>query len=136
MLMVPLLLAFGLFFHISIVSGDYPIEQFSLNSGREIFDSNCAGCHGEKGDGSVFKGAFNYAKQSLAIIIRTIRDYKPMKFFGTIGLVLFLVGSIFDLFLLVHYLLTGVFTPYIFIGFIGSCFQTCRNGGYLFSFNL
>src|SRR4030042_2217623 len=32
----------------------------------------------------VFKGAFNYAKQSLAIIIRTIRDYKPMKFFGTI----------------------------------------------------
>ena len=59
-LMVPLLLAFGLFLHINIVSGDYPIEQFSLNSGREIFDSNCAGCHGEKGDGSVFKGAFDF----------------------------------------------------------------------------
>jgi len=67
-LMVPLLLAFGLFLHINIVSGDYPIEQFSLNSGREIFDSNCAGCHGEKGDGSVFKGAFNFTNNELMII--------------------------------------------------------------------
>ncbi len=66
-LMVPLLLAFGLFFHISIVSGDYPIEQFSLNSGREIFDSNCAVCHGEKGDGSVFKGAFDFTNNERMI---------------------------------------------------------------------
>ena len=48
-------------------SVDYPVERPSINSGREIFDSNCAGCHGEKGDGSVLKGSFNFTDNELMI---------------------------------------------------------------------
>ncbi len=57
-LVVPCLLTFSLFFSIDMTSGEYPVEKPSLSLGHEIFDSNCAGCHGEKGDGSL-KGAFN-----------------------------------------------------------------------------
>jgi len=32
----------------------------SIESGKDIYLSNCAGCHGEKGDGSGFPGAFNF----------------------------------------------------------------------------
>jgi len=56
---------FSLFFPIVLASGAYPVEKFSLSSGREIFNSNCAGCHGEKGDGSVLKGAFNFTDNEL-----------------------------------------------------------------------
>ncbi|HWQ96394.1 MAG TPA: c-type cytochrome [Candidatus Methylomirabilis sp.] len=66
-LVVPCLLTLSLFFSIGMASGDYPVEKLSLGSGREIFASNCAGCHGEKGDGSVLKGAFNFTDNELMI---------------------------------------------------------------------
>ncbi|MCL7413054.1 MAG: c-type cytochrome [ANME-2 cluster archaeon] len=49
----------SLFFSIA-ASGEYQVERPSVSSGREIFNSNCAGCHGEKGDGTALKGAFNF----------------------------------------------------------------------------
>lgn len=45
----------------------YPIEKPSISSGREIFNSNCADCHGEKGDGSLLKGSFNFTDNELMI---------------------------------------------------------------------
>jgi len=68
----------------------------------------------------VFKGAFDYATKSLLIIMRTVRDYKPLKFFGAIGVVLFLFGLIADIFLLIHYINNKQFTPYISVGFLGA----------------
>ncbi len=65
--LVPLLLALYLFFLISTASDSYQGERFSLSSGREIYDSNCAGCHGEKGDGSAFRGAFNFTNNEFMI---------------------------------------------------------------------
>ena len=35
-------------------------ESPSIESGKKIYLSNCAGCHGEKGDGSAFPGAFDF----------------------------------------------------------------------------
>lgn len=67
----------------------------------------------------VFRGAFNYAVKSLSIIFRTIRDYKPLKFFFSFGLGIFLIGLIADIVLLLHYLRSNQFSPYQFIGFIG-----------------
>ncbi len=66
-LVVPCLLTFSLFFSIGMTSGEYPVEKPSLSLGHEIFDSNCAGCHGEKGDGSAIKGAFNFTNDELMI---------------------------------------------------------------------
>lgn len=67
----------------------------------------------------VASSLFNYAFKSGNIIFRTIKDYRPLKFFGLTGLLLFLGGVGFDLFVLNHYLATGTFSPYKIFGFIG-----------------
>lgn len=69
-----------------------------------------------------------YASKSFWIIFRTIRDYKPLKFFGTIGAICFIIGLFFDLFLAIHYISTGQFTPYISVGFIGAYLNTMGIG--------
>ncbi|MBN1331464.1 glycosyltransferase family 2 protein [Candidatus Dojkabacteria bacterium] len=61
-----------------------------------------------------------YAFRTSWIIFRTIRDYKPLKFFGLLGLGIFVFGLFFDGFLLGHYILAAKFSPYISIGFIGA----------------
>ena len=68
--------------------------------------------------GSIMK----YTIRTLKIILRTLRDYKPMLFFGGMGLVSFLIGLFFELYLLVYYIFTGLLTPYKSFGFIGAGF--------------
>ena len=46
---------------------DYPYERPSIESGKKIYLSSCAGCHGEKGDGSTFPGAFNFSNSEKMI---------------------------------------------------------------------
>ena len=62
---------------------------------------------------------FKYALRTLKIIFRTLRDYKPMFFFGGGGGLSLLIGIVFVIILFIHYFLTGNFTPYKFLGFIG-----------------
>src|SRR5690606_12091115 len=52
-------------------------------------------------------------------ILRAFRDYAPLKFFGTVGLVLFVPGLIMGGFTLVHWIVVGTVTPYVTVGFIG-----------------
>lgn len=65
--------------------------------------------------GSILKYAFNTS----SIILKTLRDYKPMMFFGGMGGVLIGIGVILEIFLGIHFLITGDFTPYKFVGFTG-----------------
>ncbi len=44
----------------SAASGN-PDVSSSIESGKKIYLTNCAGCHGEKGDGSAFPGAFDFS---------------------------------------------------------------------------
>jgi glycosyltransferase involved in cell wall biosynthesis len=67
---------------------------------------------------------FNYAFRTSRIILKTLRDYKPMLFFGGIGGVLIAIGSFFALFLAVYYWFARVFTPYKSFGFIALGFIT------------
>lgn len=60
-----------------------------------------------------------YAYRTLKIIVRTIRDYKPMWFFGSMGGVCLLIGLGFEVFMFTHYFLTSSYTPYKSFGFIG-----------------
>jgi glycosyltransferase involved in cell wall biosynthesis len=60
-----------------------------------------------------------YAMKTSAIILRVLLDYRPQRVFGTIGLLSFLIGAGFVLFLFIHYLTSGSFTPYKTAGFIG-----------------
>ncbi len=60
-----------------------------------------------------------YALQSLAIVARTTRDYRPLRFFGALAAVLVALGTAALGFLLHHYLSTGALTPYKVLGFVG-----------------
>ena len=60
-----------------------------------------------------------YAIQTSKIILRVLLDYRPIRVFGTFGGICMLIGAGFESFLLVHYALTGTFTPYKATGFIG-----------------
>jgi glycosyltransferase involved in cell wall biosynthesis len=64
---------------------------------------------------SITKYALNTGK----IIMRTMLDYKPLYFFGNLGLFSLVIGILFVSYMLIHYLLTGAFTPYKSFGFIG-----------------
>jgi len=67
----------------------------------------------------VASNVFSYAIKTLKIILRSLRDYKPMLFFGGSGGISILIGLVFIIAMFIHYFLAGEFTPYKFFGFIG-----------------
>ena len=52
-------------------------------------------------------------------ILRAFRDYAPLRFFGILGLIIFVPGLIISGFVLDHWIRTGGITPYITFGVIG-----------------
>lgn len=53
-----------------------------------------------------------YAVQTSKIIFRCLKDYKPLYFFGSIALVVFLLGFIPGFLITVYWLITGAVTPF------------------------
>jgi len=60
-----------------------------------------------------------YGINTFKIILRTFRDYRPMLFFGSLGLLVLTVGLLFEAFVLVHYIRTSHVTPYKMYGIGG-----------------
>lgn len=60
----------------------------------------------------LIKNPLAYAINVITIIIKTIRDYKPLKFFGIPGLFIFSIGLLSGLFIFIRYILTGHTSPY------------------------
>ena len=79
----------------------------------------------------VTKNLFNYIWQIFKIILRTFRDYKPLKFFGTIGFLIFLAGLCLDIFILMYHLETGSFTPYKSVAFMGGFLNAVGMGVFI-----
>jgi glycosyltransferase involved in cell wall biosynthesis len=69
------------------------------------------------GTSRVASNLFRYAYYTTKIIVRTLRDYRPFRFFLAISLVLFGVGLGFAIFLLGHYVHSGSFSPHKWAGF-------------------
>ncbi|SDH35698.1 glycosyltransferase family 2 protein [Pseudomonas abietaniphila] len=63
--------------------------------------------------GSISKYAVNTSK----IIFRGYRDYFPLRFFWGISAVFAVPATIFSIVFVLHYLMTGAFTGYLFAGF-------------------
>jgi len=61
-----------------------------------------------KGDSRLISGLASYVKEAGGIIIKTYRDYAPLRVFSYIGTVFFIVGIIFALRVLIHFFKTGV----------------------------
>ena len=74
------------------------------------------------GESKVAGNLWKYGWQSLLIILRAFRDYRPMRVFGGISLVFALLSLFCGIFVLCHYLRTGAFSPYIFVAFIAAGF--------------
>ncbi len=72
----------------------------------------------EFGESRVASNLWLYGINALKIILRTYRDYKPMRFFGFLSLSFLIIASGLGLFFFAHYLRTGAFSPHLWAGFI------------------
>ncbi|MEM8678938.1 MAG: glycosyltransferase family 2 protein [Planctomycetota bacterium] len=70
------------------------------------------------GKSRVASNVWSYAWRSSRIIFRAYRDYRPMAFFGSLALTLFVPAFLLGLFLAIHYAINGSFTPHKWAGFI------------------
>jgi len=66
-----------------------------------------------EGSSRLMSGVFNYAKRATSTILRTYRDYNPLKVFSIIGLLFIMAGMATGARVLIHYLQTGMVTPYL-----------------------
>ena len=64
------------------------------------------------GNSKVANNVFSYTFRALDIILRTVRDYKPLMFFGSIGLTVFLFGLFSGMFVFIHWIRTHATSPY------------------------
>ena len=71
------------------------------------------------GKSRVAHNLWQYGWQTLRIIFRCYRDYRPMPFFGGVALGLFLPALALEVFALIHYLATGSLTPHKWAAFTG-----------------
>jgi hypothetical protein len=71
------------------------------------------------GESRVARNLWQYGWRAATILFRCYRDYRPMRFFGTIALGLAIPAFLLEGFLGVHYLLNGEFTPHKWAGFTG-----------------
>lgn len=86
------------------------------------------------GDSRVANNLFRYAWRAASIILATYRDYRPLAFFGAIAAVFGVFGAAAFIFLFGHWLATGAFTPYKYIGFAGGLL--CGSGLLVFLIGL
>ena len=73
---------------------------------------------------------WNYAKQSLLIIIRSLRDYRPLFFFAIIASFFLAISILLGSFVAAHWFYTGQISPYKSIGILslGALFATLGFG--------
>lgn len=72
----------------------------------------------------VVQSIFHYIAISGISILRSYRDFAPLRFFGWLGFVPFVLGALSLIFFFGHYLATGSFSPYKFLGFAGTYLAT------------
>lgn len=65
------------------------------------------------GESRLISSIFTYAKNSAVTLIRTYTYYNPLKSFTLIGGGLFLLGTILGFRVLIHFINTGMVTPYL-----------------------
>lgn len=95
---ISLFVLFFLFFtalvsaHIGPAPAEYPSEKPSVNSGREIYNLTCSGCHGEDGKGSSINNAIDFTDQeqiknkNSSVFFEAVKDGAPrMPAFGNLS---------------------------------------------------
>lgn len=73
----------------------------------------------EFGESRIASSIPRYAWRSLQIMARAFIAYRPFTFFAALAALLMAAGAGLLLFLLVHYIRSGAFSPHIWAGFVG-----------------
>jgi len=73
-----------------------------------------------RGESRVASNLWRYGLNTMGIIFRCYRDYRPMRFFGALALALMIPAMLLEVFLLVWYVSTGGFSPHKWAGFTGA----------------
>lgn len=81
------------------------------------------------GTSRIMSSVLKYAVHSAPVLTRAIRDYSPMKFFGFVSFVTFVLSFLIGVSVFIHWLQTGQTVPY-------TQFITVSVGGVLLSFLL
>jgi glycosyltransferase involved in cell wall biosynthesis len=74
------------------------------------------------GQSKVASNVFSYGWRSLCIMLRAFRDYKPMMVFGGISAIFLVLAILCGGFVMIHFLRTGAFFPYVFVAFTAAGF--------------
>lgn len=67
----------------------------------------------------VVTNILKFVGQSAINILRSYRDFAPLRFFGLLGLLPFIFGLACSGFFFAHWIITGSLSPYKFLGFTG-----------------
>lgn len=86
-----------------------------LQKGMRIEEVACRVLGERKGKSKVVKHWYSYGVKALIIVVRTLRDYKPLKFFGGIGLALFALGAVSAFVLWLRLLLLHKVDPFMWV---------------------
>ena len=66
----------------------------------------------KNGESKVVGNVFSYGFRALGILLRSFRDYKPLRFFGSIGIIVFIIGFLIGLFMFIRWLITNSTSPF------------------------
>jgi len=72
----------------------------------------------------VVTSIFSYIALSALNILRSFRDFAPLRFFGLLGIPSFIVGLLSGVLFIGNWLATGSFSPFKFAGFMSAYFLT------------
>ena len=72
----------------------------------------------------VVQNILHYIAISAVSILRSYRDFAPLRFFGWLGLIPFVIGVAFMTLFIINWIVAGTFSPYKFAGFAGIYFIT------------
>lgn len=78
------------------------------------------------GESRIMRSVFRYALRSGPVLVRAIRDYSPLKFFGALSVLAFVTSTMIGMAVFIHWLRTGETAPY-------TSFITVSVGGVLFA---
>ena len=90
----------------------------------------------EHGKSKVASNLFRYGYQTLKIILKSCRDYKPFSLFAIFASLYFLISLVTGTFFITHYITTGAFSPHKWAGFTSAFFLILASFSFIVGFIL
>ncbi len=84
----------------------------AANKNLKIIEIPCT-FMARNGNSRLIQSIWKYAKSCFLITLRTYRDYKPLKFFGSVGMLFVVSGLVSGSYIMYNFLTTGKISPHM-----------------------